>query len=107
MMPMFGPVAIKALEPRIRQWAEPRSSMRWSTRDDAISRPDVAKVFPVTVFMEIMGMDLARLASSAISPSGSSKRQNDAAEMGRLSGIILGDDEGTRSTQSVPIQTTS
>lgn len=89
MAPMFGPVAIKALEPRLRYWAE-------KIVDDILARgecdfmADVAKVYPVTVFMELMGMDLARLPEFRHLAEAFFDAQNDAAEMGRLSAQILG-----------------
>lgn len=89
MAPMFGPVAIKALEPRLRHWAK-------TIVDDVAARgecdfmADVAKLYPVTVFMELMGMDLSRLQEFRHLAEGFFAAQNDAAEMGRLSGIILG-----------------
>lgn len=90
MMPMFGPAAIKALEPRIREWAVELV--------DAIAdkgacdfQSDVSKVFPVSVFMELMGMDLARLQDFRSLAEAFFSAQNDEAEMGRLSAAILGE----------------
>lgn len=90
MMPMFGPAAIKALEPRIREWAVELV--------DAIAdkgacdfQGDVAKVFPVSVFMELMGMDLSRLQDFRALAEAFFSAQNDEAEMGRLSAAILGE----------------
>lgn len=90
MMPMFGPVAIKALEPRIREWAV--------TLVDAIAprgrcdfQADLAKLFPVSVFMELMGMDLARLQDFRALAEAFFASQNDEAELQRLSGAILGE----------------
>ncbi|HET6524453.1 cytochrome P450 [Sphingopyxis sp.] len=90
MMPMFGPAAIKALEPRIREWAVELV--------DAIAdkgacdfQGDVSKVFPVSVFMELMGMDLARLQDFRSLAEAFFSAQNDEAEMGRLSAAILGE----------------
>ena len=89
MMPMFGPVAIKALEPRIREWAA-------SIIDAVVARgecdfqQDVAKLFPVSVFMELMGMDLSRLQEFRHLAEAFFESQNDAEAMGRLSAQILG-----------------
>jgi cytochrome P450 len=90
MMPMFGPVAIKALEPRIREWA--------ITLVDAVAargrcdfQADLAKLFPVCVFMELMGMDLARLQDFRALAEAFFASQNDEAELQRLSGAILGE----------------
>lgn len=90
MMPMFGPAAIKALEPRIREWAVQLV--------DAIAdkgacdfQGDVSKLFPVSVFMELMGMDLSRLQDFRSLAEAFFSAQNDEAEMGRLSAAILGE----------------
>jgi cytochrome P450 len=89
MTPMFGPVAIKAMEPRIRQWAA-------SIIDGVVAKgecdfqAEVAKLFPVSVFMELMGMDLSRLHEFRHLAESFFENQNDAEEMGRLSAQILG-----------------
>lgn len=90
MMPMFGPVAIKALEPRIRDWARQLvAAVADSGRCDF--QGDVSKVFPVSVFMELMGMDLSRLRDFRELAEAFFDNQNNAAEMARLSGLILGE----------------
>lgn len=89
MMPMFGPVAIRALEPRVRHWAA-------EIIDGVIDKgacdfqAEVAKLFPVTVFMELMGMDLSRLGEFRGLAEGFFEAQNNEAEMARLSGLIMG-----------------
>jgi cytochrome P450 len=89
MMPMFGPVAIKALEPRIRYWAA-------EIIDHVVAKgacdfqAEVAKLFPVTVFMELMGMDLSRLREFREMAEGFFENQNNEAELMRLSGLIMG-----------------
>ena len=90
MAPMFGPVAIKALEPRIRELA---AQMVAAVADKGRCdfQADLSKLFPVTVFMELMGMDLARLQDFRHLAEGFFKINNDAEELGRLSGLILGE----------------
>ena len=90
MMPMFGPVAIKALEPRIREWA---AQMVGAVADRGACdfQGEVSKIFPVTVFMELMGMDLSRLREFRHLAEAFFDNQNNASEMGRLSGLILGE----------------
>lgn len=89
MSPMFGPVAVKTMEPGLRQWAR-------NIVDDVAAKgqcdfqADVAKIYPVSVFMELMGMDLGRLQEFRHLAEAFFNNQNDEAEMGRLSGIILG-----------------
>lgn len=89
MIPMFGPVAIKALEPRIREWAA-QIVDRVVANGACDFQAEVAKLFPVTVFMELMGMDLSRLQEFRALAEGFFENQNNAAELGRLSGLILG-----------------
>lgn len=90
MAPMFGPVAIKALEPRMRELA---AQMVAAVADQGSCdfQADVAKLFPVTVFMELMGMDLARLQDFRHLAEGFFQVNNDAEELGRLSARILGE----------------
>lgn len=90
MMPMFGPAAIKALEPRIREWAA--KFVRAVAATGACDfQADVSKIFPVSVFMELMGMDLARLHDFRHLAEQFFSAQNDEAEMGRLGATILGE----------------
>ena len=89
MAPMFGPVAIKALEPRIRHWAM-QTIEQVVDPGEADFMADVAKLFPVSVFMELMGMDLSRLREFRHLAERFFEVQNDAAEMADLSARILG-----------------
>lgn len=88
MAPMFGPVAIRALEPSIRNWAA-RIVDAVADRGSCDFQGDVAKIFPVSVFMEMMGMDLSRLPEFRHLAESFFDNQHDAAEMARLSGEIL------------------
>ena len=90
MAPMFGPVAIKALEPRMRELA---AQMVAAVVDKGRCdfQADVSKIFPVTVFMELMGMDLTRLQDFRHLAEAFFHVNNDAEEIGRLSGLILGE----------------
>lgn len=90
MMPMFGPTAIKALEPRIREWAA-QFVDAVAAKGTCDFQAEVSKVFPVSVFMELMGMDLNRLQDFRHLAENFFEAQNDAAEMGRLSAVILGE----------------
>jgi cytochrome P450 len=89
MVPMFGPVAVNTLEPRIRHWAAEIVD-RVVSKGACDFQVEVSKIFPVTVFMELMGMDLARLPEFRLLAEGFFEVQNDAEEMQRLSGLILG-----------------
>jgi cytochrome P450 len=89
MAPMFGPTAIKALEPRLRYWAE-KIVAAVANQGSCDFMGDVAKVFPVTIFMELMGMDLSRLQEFRHLAERFFEAQNDASEMAQLSATILG-----------------
>lgn len=61
LMPAFSPKAIKELEGKIRHWAG-------SIIDEALSKGngvdfvhEIASVYPVSIFMELMGMPMDRL----------------------------------------------
>ena len=89
MAPMFGPKAVKALEPRLRHWAE-------KIVDGVVANggcdfmADVAKVYPVTIFMELMGMDLSRLPEFRDLAERFFESQNNADQIEQLSAQILG-----------------
>lgn len=89
MAPMFGPVAVKAMEARLRAWAGQiiDAALEKGTFD---FMAEVAKVFPVSVFMELMGMDLSRLHEFRDLAERFFENQNDAAQIETLSGQILG-----------------
>nr|WP_316629257.1 cytochrome P450 [uncultured Brevundimonas sp.] len=89
MMPMFGPVAIKVLEPRIRELAR-QIIDKVVTTGACDFQGEVSKLFPVTVFMELMGMDLSRLQEFRHLAEGFFETQNNGLELARLSGIIMG-----------------
>lgn len=89
MMPMFGPVAIKELEPRIRELAREIID-RVVGKGECDFQSEVSKLFPVTVFMELMGMDLSRLQEFRHLAEGFFENQNNEAEMGRIAGLIMG-----------------
>jgi cytochrome P450 len=61
LMPAFSPKSIKILEEKVRHWAA-------TIIDDALAKGDgvdfvreVASVYPVSIFMELMGMPMDRL----------------------------------------------
>lgn len=60
LMPWFSPKAVAVLEPRIRYWAKALiGEVREVGACDFIT--DIASKFPVSVFMEFMGMPAGRL----------------------------------------------
>ena len=89
MVPMFGPVAVKTLEPSIREWAA-KIIDGVVAKGECDFQGEVSKLFPVTVFMELMGMDLARLPEFRKLAEDFFDNQNNAAELARLGGEIMG-----------------
>ena len=61
LMPMFSPKAIKALDADIRNWAIELLDRVTEGRTGCDFVEDVATVFPVTIFMRLMGMPIERL----------------------------------------------
>ena len=88
MMPMFGPVAIKALEARIQHWAE-KFVTAVAEKGHCDFQTEVSKVYPVSVFMELMGMDLARLHDFRKLAEEFFHFGNNGEETERVSGLIL------------------
>lgn len=90
MAPMFGPIAIKALEPGMRELAT-RMVSAVAKQGGCDFQAEVAKIYPVTVFMDLMGMDLSRLHDFRELAEGFFNTHSDPAELERLSGLILGE----------------
>ena len=88
MQPMFGPVAVKALEGRIREWAA-KFVDAVVDQGHCDFQADISKAFPVSVFMELMGMDLARLRDFRHLAESFFESSLDPQEMERLSGVII------------------
>ena len=61
LMRHFGPATIKKLEPRIRSWAQ---QLVGAVKDKGRCNfsDAVGSIFPVSIFMELMGLPLERLA---------------------------------------------
>lgn len=59
LMRYFGPGAIKTMEPKLREWAN-RLIDRVIDKGECDFTEALGAAFPVSVFMELMGMDLAR-----------------------------------------------
>ncbi len=90
MAPMFGPTAVKGLEPQMRALAAQMVSAV-AARGRCDFQAEVSKLFPVTVFMELMGMDLSRLQDFRHLAEAFFTSQDNAAELERLGGLILGE----------------
>lgn len=88
LMPFFTPKAVAEMEPRVRQFArEIVEAVAEKGECDFVH--DVAAQFPVSVFMELMGMPLERLRDfRAIADSYFSARTDE--EIGRVGERIIG-----------------
>ena len=60
LMPQFSPKAVRDMEPKLRAWAA-RIVDSVVDRGECDFLHDVSSLFPVSVFMELMGMPLGRL----------------------------------------------
>ena len=60
LMPRFSPKAIQQLEPKLREWAI-KLVDEVASRGECDFVHDIASRYPVTIFMELMGMPLERL----------------------------------------------
>src|SRR5690606_11844555 len=60
LMPSFAPRTVRQMEGKIRFWAEKIVS-EVAPRGECDFMRDVSELFPVSIFMELMGMDLSRL----------------------------------------------
>lgn len=89
LMPSFSPKAVKELEGRIRQWAEHLVDAV-ADKGSCDFVHDVTEMFPVSIFMELMGMDLTRLREFLELSSRFFAMQNNAPELMKATGAIVG-----------------
>ncbi|WP_077032923.1 cytochrome P450 [Pelomonas sp. KK5] len=92
LMPAFSPKAVRALEDKIRHWAR-------TIIDEAVAKGpkgqcdfvyDVTELFPVSVFMELMGMDLGRVREFRLVAEHFFENLDNAPEMEKAVGAIVG-----------------
>lgn len=89
LMPKFSPKSVKELEDKIRYWAQ-------KIIDDIADKGecdfvhDVTELFPVSIFMELMGMDLTRLREFRTLAEYFFSVQNNAEELMKATGQIIG-----------------
>lgn len=89
LMPAFSPKAVRALEDKIRHWAR-------TIIGEVVDKGqcdfvyDVTELFPVSVFMELMGMDLTRLREFRLIAEHFFASQNNAEELQKSVGRIVG-----------------
>lgn len=60
MMPAFSPKSVAEMEPKLREWAK-RMVEEVADKGHCDYLHEIAARYPVSIFMELMGMDLARL----------------------------------------------
>ena len=60
LTPHFGPNAIAAMRPKIREWAQ-RLVAAVADKGECDFAEEVGSLFPVSIFMELMGLPLERL----------------------------------------------
>ncbi len=88
MMPLFSPKAVHQLEPKIRQWAVDLIE-EVAAKGECDFIRDVSSRFPVSVFMELMGLPLERLREfRALADEYFEARTPE--DIGKLSGRIIG-----------------
>ena len=61
LMPAFSPRAIKSLEDKVRLWAGKLIDEALNKGDEFDFVKEIASVYPVSIFMELMGMPMDRL----------------------------------------------
>jgi cytochrome P450 len=89
LMPAFSPKAVKGMEEKIRYWAQKIIGDVADNGECDFVR-DVAELFPVSIFMELMGMDLDRLREFRHLAETFFSVQNDAEKLGDVSARIIG-----------------
>lgn len=88
LMPAFSPKAIRDLEVKIRYWASTLVEEALKKGNEFDFMAEIASVFPVSVFMELMGMPMDRLREfRALSDDFFST--NDQEKIHQLSGQII------------------
>jgi cytochrome P450 len=88
LMPIFSPKAIREMEPKIREWAI-RIIEEVAPKGECDFVRDVSSLFPVSVFMELMGMPIDRLREFR-ELADTFFRAHEPDDLQRMSGEILG-----------------
>lgn len=88
LMPSFSPRAVNALEEKIRHWAA-KIVGEVADKGECDFVHDVTELFPVSIFMELMGMDLNRLREFRALAEYFFGVQNNAEELGKATGQII------------------
>ena len=88
LMPIFSPKAVREMEPKIREWAV-RIVEDVASKGECDFVRDVASLFPVSIFMELMGMPIDRLREFR-ELADSFFIAHEASALEEISGKILG-----------------
>jgi cytochrome P450 len=93
LMPKFSPKAISVLNEKIRDWAK-KFVHEVADKGECDFTTDIAEPFPVSIFMELMGMDLSRLREFRDLSDWFFSVQNDPeqlqASVGRIMEVMTG-----------------
>jgi cytochrome P450 len=89
LMPAFSPKAVKEMEVKIRHWAQ-KIVAEVADRGECDFVRDVSELFPVSIFMELMGMDLSRLREFRDLAETFFHVQNDAPKFDAACAQIIG-----------------
>jgi cytochrome P450 len=89
LMPMFSPKAVRDMEPKLRHWAV-KLIEEVVAKGECDFIEDISSRFPVSVFMELMGMDLGRLREFRAIADGFFN-SHDSASIEKWSAVILGE----------------
>ncbi|MFV0278600.1 MAG: cytochrome P450 [Parahaliea sp.] len=89
LMPVFAPKSIRIMEDKIRFWARHILDGVMNRGECDFIR-DVSEPFPISIFMELMGMDVERLREFRDLAEYFFAVQNQPAEFERVSGEIVG-----------------
>lgn len=90
LMPAFSPKAVRGLEDKIRHWAKTIVNEATEGKRACDFVHDVTELFPVSVFMELMGMDLSRLREFRLVAEHFFASQNNVPELEKSIGQIVG-----------------
>jgi cytochrome P450 len=90
LMPAFSPKAVRAMEDKIRHWAKAIVG-EVANKGECDFVYDVTELFPVSVFMELMGMDVSRLREfRRVSERFFAAQNNNPAELEKTVGQVIG-----------------
>lgn len=89
LMPLFSPKSIKKMEVKIRRWAKKIVAEATTTKSCEFMH-DVSELFPVSIFMELMGMPIDRLREFRELADNFFRSQNSQEDLALHVGQIVG-----------------